>query len=565
MTDSTQRGAVLEGMSAASSSTGVEGTQASREYECKLGGSAAKLRLVKKAAQGLSESRLTWSTDDLESVYYDTPDLRLGRRHVTLRVRKKKGRFIQNVKSENDGSGALFARGEWEQEVNSLMPRLDLLPDDALEVLGLVLPGELRETFRTRFTREQTVIVRRAATGAESRIEVAIDKGEVVAVKPAAQAGRGSRAKAMTKVRETIQECEMELLQGDPRDLFEVAVELQQATGLSIVEESKAARGYRLLQAPEIKPVRAAKTPLTPGQTVNQAVAEILRAGTRHMLANESPSIDGKDPEGVHQFRVAVRRMRSMLSVFSKLLDPARVDWLKAELKWIADQFGPARDWDVFIAEILAPPMTAGVEPLAMAKLRAAAEDHRRDAYVQVREALKSARYAALVLKLSAFTETQGWAPQPCPPDHPLAQPISQWAGPILSRAHKKTLRAGEGLENLDVPARHVLRIRVKKLRYTMDFLQALYDSPAKKKYLRALERLQDDFGHLNDVAVAETLLADLTAGEGTADNGDAGSLSAGAAAVMGWHARGLHDSEPHLLEDWGRFTKASPFWRNSD
>ena len=109
-------------------STTSQGTagagNANREYECKLGGTAQALRTVKKTAQSLSKSRLTWTTDDLESVYYDTPDLRLGRRGVTLRVRKKKGRFIQNVKSENDGSGALFARGEWEQDVDSLMPRL---------------------------------------------------------------------------------------------------------------------------------------------------------------------------------------------------------------------------------------------------------------------------------------------------------------------------------------------------------------------------------------------------------------------------------------------------------
>jgi inorganic triphosphatase YgiF len=543
-------------------SGGGSGPEANREYECKLGGTAAALRAVKKAAQGLSKSRLRWASDDLESVYYDTPDLRLGRRHVTLRVRKKKGRFIQNVKSENDGSGALFARGEWEQDVDSLMPRLDLLPDDAVEVLGLVLPGELRETFRTKFTREQAVITRRGAMGPESRIEIAIDNGEVIAQKPAAP---GARRRKPDDLREAIQECEMELMQGDPRDLFEVALELQQAAGLTIIQESKAARGYRLLHPPVIAPVRAAKTALKPGQTVNAAIAEILRAGTRHMLANEAPSIDGTDPEGVHQFRVAVRRMRSMLSVFSKLLDPARVDWLKAELKWIADQFGPARDWDVFIAEILGPPLGAGVEPAAMAALAAAAEDRRRDAYVLVREALKSSRYAALVLKLSAFTETQGWAPQPCPPDHPLAQPIKEWSEKILNRAHKKTLRAGEGLENLDVPARHLLRIRVKKLRYNTDFLQALYESPAKKKYLKALERLQDDFGHLNDVAVAETLLADLTADAVGDDTDEGRNIRAAAAAIMGWHARGLHDSEPRLLEDWSGFIKASPFWRQKN
>jgi CHAD domain-containing protein len=106
------------------------------------------------------------------------------------------------------------------------------------------------------------------------------------------------------------------------------------------------------------------------------------------------------------------------------------------------------------------------------------------------------------------------------------------------------------------------LRIRLKKLRYNTDFLQALYDSPAKKKYLRALEHLQDDFGHLNDVAVAETLLADLAADHPGGRGGKAAAIDKASAAIMGWHARGLHDSEPRLLTDWDTFTSAPPFWR---
>ncbi len=532
----------LDGSTAAT----MDGPEDTREYECKLGGGPAQLRAVKKAAAGLSKTPLAWTQDNLESIYYDTQDLRLGVRRVALRVRRKKGRFIQTVKTENDGAGVLFDRGEWEQEVDGMTPRLDVLPPAAVERVGLVLPGELTETFRTVFTRERAEIVCGGGMGPVSRMEIALDRGEVVS---------GS-------AREPISEVELELIEGDPRDLFEVALALQQAAGLHIVQEAKAARGYRLLNPTPVKPVKAAKTVLRPGETVNQAIAETLRNGTRQMLANEAPSLDGDDPEGVHQFRVAVRRMRSMLSVFNKLLAPNRVDWLKAELKWIADQFGPARDWDVFIDEILGPVQAAGIEPVAMAALRQAAETARKNAYVLVRDALNSPRYAALVLKLSAFTETQGWSPQPCPPDHPLADTIEACAPRVLGRAHKKALRAGEGLADLDIPARHNLRIRVKKLRYTTDFLQALYPAPEKKKYLKALERLQDDFGHLNDVAVAERLIDELMVAQAAEGDGAEAALAAAAGAVGGWHARGLHDSEPRLLADWEQFTQAPPFWR---
>ena len=528
-----------------------------REYECKLGGDAGQMQAARKAAQALSIRRLRWVRDDLENVYFDTPDLRLGGMRVSLRVRRKGTRFTQTVKSDNAGGGALFARGEWEQAVDGMAPRLDLLPEPALDCLGLVLPGELRETIRTRFIRERATIVRQGPIGPEARIEIAFDTGEVTA------GGQQGRSRAAAR-REAIRECELELKQGDPRDLFEVALALQQEAGLSVIRESKAARGYRLMAAAPAAPCKAEPTALSAGGTVNDAIAAILRAGLGHMLANEAPALEGRDPEGVHQFRVAVRRLRSVLTVFGRLLDPACVDWLKVELKWIADQFGPARDWDVFAGEILHPVLNAGIEPAAMAALAEAAEERRRLAYGPIRKAIASPRYGALVLKLSAFTETEGWSPQPCPADHPLAEPVTDWAPKLLARAYKKVIRAGDNLAELDVPARHEVRIRLKRLRYATDFLQSLYDGRAKARFLKAMARLQDDFGHLNDVAVAQTLLADLIARRLAAGD-DAQHLHAAAAAVVAWHARGLHDNEPRLLKDWQAFAEARPFWRRQD
>lgn len=526
------------------------GSRASREFECKLGGTPEALKKARAVAEKLCGTELQWREDKLENVYYDTSDMRLSRRRVALRVRRKKGQFIQTLKTEETGAGPFFDRGEWEQFVDGLSPRLDLLPEDAVTAMGLVLPGELTETFRTTFVRQSAKITRGGGLGPVSEVEIAIDRGEV-------KGGGGT---------EPIQECELELLSGDPRDLFELALALQQEAGLRVLQDSKAARGYALLTPADPMPVKAEKTPLSSGQTVSEALAEILRRGTSQMLANEKPSLIGTDPEGVHQMRVAIRRMRSTLSVFGPLLDAERVAWLKDELKWIGGSLGPARDWDVFSDEILGVVAKAGAGHEAGIKALAEdAEKKRIEGYKLVREAIGSSRYSALVLRLSAFTETAGWSPHPCPSDHPLSLKMSDVAPMLLDRAYKKSIKAGRNLAELDMPARHELRIRIKKLRYTVDFMHGFYDTQRKKRFLKFLSALQDDFGHLNDVATAEDLLAMLRAaptGKSQQAVKRSQDMAAAAGSVMGWHMRGLLDGEERFLRNWDDFTACKPFWR---
>lgn len=519
---------------------------ATREYECKLGGDTKALTRAKAAADRLAGGKADWRENKLINVYYDTHDMRLATRKATLRVRKKGTAFIQTVKTEGVGSGAVFDRSEWECQVSSLKPELDKLPADATEALGLVLPGELKEAFRTTFTRRAAVIQTGSKLGAGTSLEIALDTGEV---------------KAGPK-KETISECELELVHGDPRDLFEVALTLQQAAGLRVLADSKAKRGYGLLTpAVPPRPVKAAKLVLENGMTVSDVMTQVFAQGMKTMLANERPAYEGTDPEGVHQFRVAIRRMRSAISVFSSVLDPARVGWLKDQLKWCADQMGPARDWDVFIDEILGPVKAAGLEDAGLQALQACAEQKRAEGYDLVRKSLDDPRYASLVLRLGAYIETVGWAPLPIPSDDALGGPIEAVAGSILDKAHRKANKMGQRLADLEVPARHEMRIKIKKLRYAMDYLQSLYGVASKKAYLSSLAALQDDFGHLNDVAVAETLLAEIVAMPQKSTTRRAQIRSA-AGLVLGWHARGLHDGEGKLLSDWDRFASAGKFWR---
>ena len=102
----------------------------------------------------------------------------------------------------------------------------------------------------------------------------------------------------------------------------------------------------------------------------------------------------------------------------------------------------------------------------------------------------------------------------------------------------------------------------MKKLRYTTEFFRGLYPAKRSKDYLAALRGLQESLGHLNDVAVAEHLLADLT--ENAPPGSGARKLERAAGKVIGWYSRALLDFEPQMRQTWKAFAATKPFWNKA-
>jgi triphosphatase len=103
--------------------------------------------------------------------------------------------------------------------------------------------------------------------------------------------------------------------------------------------------------------------------------------------------------------------------------------------------------------------------------------------------------------------------------------------------------------------ARHEVRIAVKKLRYTIEFLEDLFDADKVAKFVGRLKPLQDDLGYENDVRVANELLADLP------NSDDAAAIARATGVVLGWHDRGLADHDRKLRKRVRRFRQERPFW----
>jgi CHAD domain-containing protein len=294
--------------------------------------------------------------------------------------------------------------------------------------------------------------------------------------------------------------------------------------------------------------------------TVEEALQTTLGACVRHWIENEAATRDARDPEGLHQLRVALRRLRSALSLFKTALGTqARAEW-GAELRWLLGPLGPARDLDVFATETIAPVRDARPDDPALAALAELVDDARDRAHRSMRDTLASERYGDISFGLACWVACRGWR-QGADIDVLLAQrqPVRGFAVGILAKRHRQVRKRGRNFANLAPAERHELRILFKKLRYGTEFFASLFPGRELDRYRAATARMQDLLGHLNDVAVAQQVVDDLLAGTEPGVRQRTSALGGG--QVLGWYARHALELEPRAVEAWDEFRAAEPFW----
>ncbi|ANK80375.1 MAG: hypothetical protein TEF_05895 [Rhizobiales bacterium NRL2] len=496
----------------------AEMTDAPVEVEIKLTGPA---RVLKAALGDLGPGEAKRS--DVVSVYHDTDDDRLWRKGFTFRLRDKGGEHILTLKREGQGE---LARGEWETTLDAPAADPGLLPAGAPRgELGVVLPEELSERHRTVVRRTKKIVEFDGAV-----IEASLDEGRIEA---------GDR-------RMPVGELELELLKGEPRAVLAAAEMLLSKHALALEPRSKAARGMEL--AGDAPPAwrKARKPALGPGDTVNGAIARILGETATQIMANIPAAADGRDPEGVHQLRVALRRLRSAFKVFGKAIG-AEAERLDERARPVLKALGPARDLDVFLAETLPPVAAAHGEARGLKLLTEAAEARQAAAYEAVRALCAGRELSRLVVAVMLLAENMAG-----PGD--WSEPLPAFAARVLDKRFRKARKKGRDFETMPTAQRHEVRIAVKKFRYALDFFQSLYPDGRIGTFRESLRALQDDLGRMNDATVAEGLAEDLAAGQPEA--------MVGAALVKGWYTHRLKAVEPHMIAAWNDFRATAPFWR---
>lgn len=495
-----------------------------------------KLRLTKTAANKLRRHPALrryrvgrGASSLLDSTYYDTEDLKLAARKMALRVRADGGRFEQTLKISRKGGG-LQTRGEW----NAVLP--EDRPDparigDAASRAWLEKQGgaaALVPVFRTVIRRTTWLL----AVGG-SDVELALDEGEIVS---------GTK-------REPILEAEFELKAGDPAAIVLVAREMAEGIPCHIDSRSKAARGYALFTGATPGAHKAEAVVLDKSADAWSAFGVIAANCLEQFLANEPVIRLGDDPEGVHQGRVAIRRLRAAVSLFAPVLDADAVDPIKDELRRLQQRFGPARDWDVFIDETLAPMAARMPDESSLKVLMAKADAARKRAYAQAHDALGDPAITDLVLRLEA------WLLRSRPPTA-AGVGIKELAGKLLKKRWKKVFKSHAAcIESGREAELHVLRIQIKKLRYATEFFASLYPSARIKALARASASLQDRLGGLNDAVVSRDLIETLKSARGRPVPPEAFML------LKGWQESRIAAELASFEKTWTNFAARKTPW----
>jgi CHAD domain-containing protein len=385
------------------------------------------------------------------STYHDTPDLRLARSGVTFRHRVEDGTGRWQLKLPR---GA--ARLELERQGPPARP-----PEELVALLGAFLRGrELVPVARLRTRREG----------------VQIDGAEVVEDSVAVL-----EAQHVTR---RFRELEVELTDGDERSLRRLERVLVQAGAEPGSFRPKLFRALDLPAPAERPRFSAASSP-------REALAAAFREQYERLLAHDPGTRLGRDPEDLHQLRVATRRLRAFLRAGRPLLDREWAESLRAELGWLGSVLGPARDLDVLVEHLRADVDEAGVAWTAAEGLLASFDAERARARAAVVEALGTDRYLALLDRVEEAS-----SPRFSDEQTPLAR--------IWWREWKRTRKAVRSLG--DEPPDdelHAARIRVKRARYAAE-LAAHELGGAGGKFVAAAKELQDVLGEHQDAVVAE-------------------------------------------------------------
>lgn len=475
-------------------------------------------------------------TNRLVSVYYDTADAALARAGVALRVREVGGRWVQTVKTGGTSAAGLHEREEREWRLPSAAPDPGLLAGTPVEdlITRARMAERLRPVFRTEFER----VARPLAWPDGTRAELALDRGSLQA---------GGR-------REPISEMELELQSGDATRLYELAQALSGDLPLQVGHASKAERGYALARLVPRTPQKRLRIELDPAMPVAAAIRRIALACIAQLQANEAGFLAGRNPEYLHQMRIGLRRLRSCVSLVRTHVPPERITTLVAELRWLGRALNPARDWDVFMTETLPPLAHAFPEVPGFVALGAHGTRLRRASNAAARETVRSTRYASLLLAMGSALAREDLAALTAGTGE-LNGPVGAFAAQLITRRDGKLRKRGTALREATPEARHAARIAAKRLRYAAEFFASLYPPKRVKRYIVALEDIQDTLGQLNDLATAERLLADNPGGiRHRLDPRTAGIVS-------GWCAATARQALMRLPGDWKRFKSAREFW----
>lgn len=341
-------------------------------------------------------------------------------------------------------------------------------------------------------------------------------------------------------------------LTGPAVDVAALAASLSEFAGVptrTMAADALAASG-RAIPAPKLgMPV------LPTGLSVDDAFCHIAAHLLTVMLHHAPLAQPGGDGEPVHQLRVALRRLRSAVSLFARAVACPELDAVAAELRAFGRILGPPRDWDVFLNSTGQDVAATFPEAAGIGRLLKVATRRRDGCYGALRHHLDGPEFRRTTLMLASLAATRPWRRADAPLGNAELQPIEtleDFAARALNRRCRRILAHGRDLTAQPDATLHETRLQAKRLRYAAEFFTPLFPGHGTTRFLRRLTDLQEVLGHLNDGVVASSLMAEL---------GAPGQRLAGG-LVRGFVAGRSQSARKGVARAWKRFRRCRPFWK---
>lgn len=426
----------------------------------------------------------------LEARYYDTADLRLAREGITLR--RRAGGFDEGWHLKLPVPGAAAGTRDELQSPLSAAAADGAPPAELVDLVRAYVRREPLRQMAALRTERRTLLLRDAEGSALAELvddTVSVLDGDAVAAR--------------------FRELEVEA-RGDGADveatLDRISAALTDAGAVNGEFVSKAVRalGPRAAAPPEV-PAPDRVRPRDPARLAVQAhLATHVRA-----FRLQDVRVRRDSPDSVHQMRVAARRIRSGLKVFSPLVEEAWSTPLRRELAWIAGLLGEVRDREVLLhrleRDLAALPADIDARPVASVVRRTLLQEMTA-ARGRVLEAMASERYVDLLERMVDAVNnprTTAAADAPCFAELP----------PLVGGAWRKLAKAAKALHR-DGPDEewHEVRIQGKKARYAAEACVPVFGPPAKE-LARQVERVTEVLGEHQDAAVAADTVRSFVSG----------------------------------------------------
>jgi inorganic triphosphatase YgiF len=438
-----------------------------------------------------------------QTTYLDTPDLRLARAGASFRLRTGEG---WTVKLPGETSNGIVSRPEFTFVAEGASP-----PAAARELtFAYARTGPLVPAARLRTVRRRIVI-----DDADDRRLLEVDDDEVSVL--------GEHGRVAARFREL----EVEFTDDAPADLVDATVYLLRAAGAG---EPDAASKYIHVLGPRARQAEDVSVePLSAHPTSAEVIRSALAVSVRHLIRHDAIARLDEDPEGVHQMRVATRRIRSHMRTFRSLVEQPWADTLRDELAWLGDALGATRDADVMLVR-LQERTDASPNPGAAAPLRTMLQHQRAAAVATLLDDLRSDRYLELLESLVEAQRSPAFTDQALAPADQLLDTLqADW-----SALRKRVKRSGKHPADDQL---HRIRVLAKRCRYAADVVEPVVGKAARTGARLAAD-LQGVLGERHDAIVFRTWLHDQAVVAADADTAFAAGEFAGEELVGLQHSR---------------------------